>query len=382
MRRRFVALAAVAVLTVPAVASAADITAQTEDWAFVAPDVLGTQADLELNARQAQLCTDEMKRLIAHRPLPGRRFTMRWVIDGGRVSHAETSGVVNHVPDASWRLVDPAARAFRESIVAQGRCFGPHEITHVLTSESLWPLPWANEGFATFSDWLYKENWRCCGTTAPLTGVACDDGGWSDGGPGRRPYSDLSPWDGSYASYATAACLWLEIYRVGGHNAIRRILARLRADAPFTTAELIVHHVNHVLGRDLRPLMHRYGFVDAELTAPGAPPPDPPPTAIAAGRPTLSSTRPRPAGRLTARTLVTRKDWGERLSAATVSCRARVGPRTLPVSSRAFVAGVARCTWTVPRWARGGTVTGTITVRDVGGATAHATFTARVRRVA
>jgi hypothetical protein len=149
------------------------------------------------------------------------------VIDGLRVSHAEAGGIVNHVPDASYRLVDPAARSFRQSIVAQGLCFGPHEITHVLTSESLWPLAWANEGFATFTDWLYRENWRCCETTAPLSRISCDEAGWSDGGMGRQPYSDLSPWDGSYASYATAACMWLEIYRIGGVNAIRRILARL-----------------------------------------------------------------------------------------------------------------------------------------------------------
>ena len=376
-----VVLAALVVLAVPAAAAAADITTQTEDWAFTAPDALGTQADLELNARQVQLCTDEMKRLVAHRPLPGQPFQMSWVIDGLRISHAQANGVVNHVPDASWPLVDPAARSFRESIVAQGLCFGPHEITHVLTWESLWPLSWANEGFATLSDWLYHENWRCCEVTAPLTGVACDEAGWSDGGQGRRPYSDLSPWDGSYASYATAACLWLEVYRAGGVNAIRRILARLRADAPFTTGELIVHHVNHVLGRDLRPLANRYGFVDAELTASGAPPADPAPAAITAARPTLSSTRPRPGGRLTATTVATRADWGERLSAATVSCGARAGRRALPVASRTFAGGVARCTWKVPRWARGRAVVGTITVRDAGGATADAKFTARVRRV-
>lgn len=382
MRRGVVVLVALATLFVSAVAAAADVTTQTEDWTFTAPDVLGTQADLELNARQVQLCTDEMKRLVAHRPLAGQRFQMRWVIDGLRVSHAEASGVVNHVPDAAWRLVDPAARSFRESVVAQRLCFGPHEITHVLTWESLWPLPWANEGFATFSDWLYKENWRCCGTTAPLTGLVCDEAGWSDGGLGRRPYSDLSPWDGAYPSYATAACLWLEVYRIGGVNAIRRVLARLRADAPFTTGELFVHHVNHVLGRDLRPLAIRSGFVDADLAAVGAPPADPPPTAIAAGRAKLSATRPRPGGQLIATTVATRADWEERLSAATVTCRARVTRRTLPVASGSFADGVARCTWTVPRWARGAAVAGTITVRDPGGATASAGFTARIRRVA
>jgi hypothetical protein len=378
--RRVASLVVWGVLALPAVAVGADLTTQTEDWTFTAPDVLGTQADLELNARQTQLCTDEMKRVVAHRPLPGQRFTMRWVIDGLRFAHAEPSGVVNHVPDSSWPLVDPAARSFRESVIAQNLCFGPHEVTHVLTWESLWPLPWANEGFATFSDWLYRENWRCCATPAPLTGIACDEAGWSDGGIGRRPYSDLSPWDGTYPSYATASCLWLEIYRLGGVDAIRRILARLRADAPFTTGELFVHHVNHVLGRDLRPLAQRWGFSEAELTATGTAPADPPPTAIAAARPRLSPTLPRIGGRLTATSVATRLDWGARLSAATVSCRALSGRRALHVASRAFADGVARCTWTVPRWARGARVAGTITVRDAGGASAVASFTARVRR--
>ena len=371
-----------AAFAAPAAAAAADLTTQTEDWTFTAPDVLGTQADLELNARQVQLCTDEMERLIAYRPLRGQRFQMHWVIDGLTGSHADGSTVINHVPDASWRLVDPAARPFRESIVAQGLCFGPHEITHVLTSESLWPLPWANEGFATLTDWLYHDNWRCCATAAPLTGIACDEAGWSDGGVGRQPYRDLSPWDGAYASYATAACLWLEVYRAGGVEAIRRILARLRADAPFTTGELFVHHVNHVLGRDLRPLARRAGFDDVELAAQGDAPPDPPPTAIAATRPVLSPSRPRPGGRLAASTVVTRADWGAgtRLTAATVSCTARAKRRALPVASRAFVGGVARCTWKVPRWARGAAVSGAITVADPGGATTRVGFAARVRR--
>lgn len=380
MSRRVAALVVLAVLAVPAVAVAADLTAQTEDWTFTAPDVLGTQADLDLNARQVQLCTDELKRLVAHRPLPGQRFAMRWVIDGGQFSHAEPTGVVNHAPDATWRLVDPAARSFRESIVAQSLCFGPHEVTHVLTWESLSPVRWANEGFATFSDWLYRENWRCCTTPAPLTGIACDEAGWSDGGIGRRPYSDLSPWDGTYASYATASCLWLEVYRLGGVDAIRRILARLRADAPFSTGELFVHHVNHVLGRDLRPLAQRWGFTEPELTAAGNAPADPAPTAIVAGRPTISPIRPRVGGRLTATTVATRADWGERLSAATVSCGARAARRALPVASRAFAGGVARCTWTIPRRARGAAVAGTIVVRDAGGATATVRFAARVRR--
>ena len=379
MGRAIVAVVVLAVFAVPA-AAAADLSAQTEDWTFSAPDVLGTQADLELNARQVQLCTNEVERLIAYRPLRGQRFAMHWVIDGGRFSEADGSVVVNHVPDAAWRLVDPSARAFRESVVAQRLCFGPHEITHVLTAESLWPLAWANEGFATFTDWLFRANWRCCTTPPPLTGVACDDAGWSDGGLERRPYADLSPWDGSYASYATGACLWLEIYRAGGANAIRRILARLRADAPFTTGQFFAHHVAYVLGRDLRPLARRWGFDDRDLVVEGEAPPDPAPSAITATRPALAPSRPRPGGRLAASTVVTRADWGARLGAAALSCTARARGRVLPLASRTFVGGVARCTWTVPRWAAAATVAGTITAADPSGAKTRAVFSVRVLR--
>jgi hypothetical protein len=139
--------------------------------------------------------------------------------------------------------------------------------------------------------------------------------------------------------------------------------------------------VNHVLGRDLQPLARRFGFGEAELAAAGAPPGDPPPTDLVLTRPTLSTPLPRPGGRLTAATVATRADWGERLAAATIGCRARAGARALPVVSRAFANGVARCTWGVPRWARGRAVAGTITVRDPGGAVADAKLAARVRRV-
>ena len=172
----------------------------------------------------------------------------------------------------------------------------------------------------------------------------------------------------------------LEVYRVGGANAIRRILARLRADAPFTTGRLFVHHVNHVLGRDLRPLARRRGFDDGEHAAQGDAPPHPPPAAIAATRPALSPSRPRPGGRLTASTVATRADWGARLDSAAVVCTARATGRALAAVSRAFVGGVARCTWKVPRWARGAVVSGTITVVDRGGATTRVGFSARVRR--
>jgi hypothetical protein len=42
--------------------------AETDDWILTAPAALGTQADLELNARGVQLCHDEIEKVIGHRP--------------------------------------------------------------------------------------------------------------------------------------------------------------------------------------------------------------------------------------------------------------------------------------------------------------------------
>jgi hypothetical protein len=71
MRRRFLALAlafaGVLALSVSALAEDT-LRAETEDWILTAPAELGTQADLDLNARGAQLCHDEIEKVIGHRP--------------------------------------------------------------------------------------------------------------------------------------------------------------------------------------------------------------------------------------------------------------------------------------------------------------------------
>src|SRR5262249_49059673 len=179
------------------------LTFETEDWRFEAPDVLGTQADLELNGRQTQLCTDEIKRLIHHRPTNVPRFTWRWSIGGGPGSNASPVGVETRFPDQSYRLVDPATRSFREDVRPRSVCYGPHEVTHVLTWES-WQLAWANEGFATFMEWLYDSgSWRYGSPVQLLPRHDCDENGYIDG-PQRHPFSDLRQFHITYEMYATA----------------------------------------------------------------------------------------------------------------------------------------------------------------------------------
>src|SRR5262249_57765082 len=68
-------------------------------------------------------------------------------------------------------------------------------------------------------------------------------------------------------------CFWLEVERRGGFAAIRRILMRLRTIEASTVGELVLHHVNPVLGIDLRPIAKRSGFTDPDLPAHGPRPP-------------------------------------------------------------------------------------------------------------
>src|SRR3990172_8932903 len=82
---------------------------ETGDWIFTAPATLGTQADLELNGRQVQLCSDEIVALTGHRPPAPAKFTVQWVIDESVwYSAASAMGWVNSVPP-SFRLVDDAS---------------------------------------------------------------------------------------------------------------------------------------------------------------------------------------------------------------------------------------------------------------------------------
>jgi hypothetical protein len=265
MRKRVLALALAGALVLGASALAEDVLrAESDDWILTAPATLGTQADLDLSARAVQLCHDEIEKVIGHRPANAAKFTMTWQIGGGPVSYATTTGVVSLVPSDSWKLVDPSARSFRERIVRDGVCFGPHEITHVLTWESYGPL-WPNEGFATFTDRMYDTTtWRCCSEPVPVN-LSCDEHGYSYG-PERRAYADLRQFRIDTVSYHTAACYWWEIHRLGGLPAIRGVLASMRRQPP-STAGQIVEHANLILNADLRPILARFGFTPAELTA-------------------------------------------------------------------------------------------------------------------
>jgi hypothetical protein len=319
-RRRVVALLALGVLFVLAypVALEADggLVFETEDWHLEAPDVLGTQADLELNGRQTQLCTDEIKRLIHHRPANVARFTWRWSIGGGPGSTASPTGVETRFPNESYRLVDPTTRSFREDVVARSVCYGPHEVTHVLTWESWQPqLLWANEGLATFMQWLYDGSWRYGSPVRLLPFHDCDENGYTEG-PQRHSYSNLRQFRSTAEMYATAACFWLEVYRRGGFPALRRILMRTRTIKATTTGELVLHHINPVLGLDFSPIAKRYGFAEADLAALGAPPPDPPPPALALSRvrPTAAPQAGRP---FRAAVGVARSDTGDPPALAT-----------------------------------------------------------------
>jgi hypothetical protein len=268
-RWRALVVAAVAAALTAGWAGADDVLRfETDDWILTAPAALGTLADLELNARGTQICHDEIEGVIGHRPTNVAKFTMTWQIGGGPISYATTTGVVSLVPSASgWPLSDPATFPFRSRLVRDGICFGPHEVTHVLTWESHGPL-WPNEGFATFTDRMYDSTtWRCC--AEPLrTTFSCDETGYTYG-PERRAYRDLSPFTIDTVSYHTAACYWWEIHRLGGLPAIRGVLASMRRERPRSDGQ-VVEHANLVLNTELRPVLARYGFTPAELEA--APP--------------------------------------------------------------------------------------------------------------
>jgi RTX calcium-binding nonapeptide repeat (4 copies) len=248
-----------------AAAAESDLRYETEDWIFTAPASLGSTEDLALIGQLVQVCSDDIELLVGRRPTNVRKFTMSWIIDGRAVAWAFSTGVENHVPDAAFRIVTPNARQFFEDMLRRRLCFGPHEVTHVLTWESWGPL-WANEGLATFTDRLYGgPGWRCCESPQTLD-FSCDASGYVYGLE-PHAYSDLSPFVVDFPSYMTAACFWHEIYARGGFPAIRGILASMRSRRPLTTGEFVLHHVNRVLNRDLRPVAARYGFEPAELAA-------------------------------------------------------------------------------------------------------------------
>jgi hypothetical protein len=272
---------AVALAGAAGAAGSAELETRTADWIVTAPDSLGTQADLDLVARATQLCTDEVKLLVGRRPANVERFTMTWTPAAGGSSYATQTGIVNLAPPG-YRLLEPSTRPFVESYVGRGRCFGPHEVAHVLTWES-WGQAWANEGFATFLDRLYEStSWSCC--EAPVTSrLACDETGYTLAGE-RFAYTDLRSFAITTRHYHTAACFWLEVHRLGGFPTIRAVLASMRARRPRTTGEFAVQHVNPILGADLRPVLGRYGFGPADLQSEPRPPGPLPCTRIGTAR--------------------------------------------------------------------------------------------------
>ena len=278
-------------VTSAAAAPAEELRVETRDWVFTLPSEIGTRAELELTARAIQICTDEMTKLVGHRPQNVAKFEWRWTPGATRVSGAHSTGVITWFTPG-FRLVDDVTRRFREDLVARGMCFGPHEITHVLTWQS-WGQHWANEGLATFTDNLYDSGaWRCCDAPTRST-MRCDAAGYT-WGLERHAFSDLSPFTIDGPSYNSAGCFWWDVHRVGGFPAIRAILASMRGERPRTTGDFVVRHVNPILGANLRPLLLTLGFEPAELEAtPRRLPPQLCTRIGTAGRDVLTGTRGR-----------------------------------------------------------------------------------------
>lgn len=254
------------VLFAPSAAPAEEMLRyETADWILTAPAALVTQSDLELVGKATQICSDEIVRLTGFRPAQPAKFTVQWVIsETSWYSGAGPTGFVNSVP-ATYQIVTDLVRPFWQDRVARGTCFGPHEITHVLTWAS-WGQAWANEGFAEFTDRLYDSAaWKCCSMPLRLE-QTCDATGFTVFGR-RYAYADLSDFRVDLEHYSTAACFWIEVHSVGGFPALRGILAGSRYRRPATTGELVVHQAGRVLSRDLRPIASRYGFDATDLAA-------------------------------------------------------------------------------------------------------------------
>jgi hypothetical protein len=75
-----------------------------------------------------------------------------------------------------------------------------------------------------------------------------------------------------------------------------------------------------------------------------------------------TSPKPARAGKaFSAAMAVTRNDTGSLVTAGTVTCTARIGSTTLQAKARRVANGIAACSWTLPKTAKGTTVRGTIT---------------------
>lgn len=245
----------------PATGMQGEIVVETKDWVFQVPDwVSATRESVTAFATHVQNCTDLVRTWIGHRPRPGVKFTQRWVLTTGpQFSSATAEGVTHWVHSDATVPALPAA------------CRGPHEVTHVLTSEAFGGPPVLVEGIAQFSDRVFTPN----------DGIHCDATGYAWSG-NRYAYSDLRAWRVDVEHYNTAACLWFEIRSRGGDAAIRRVLASVRGDRPTTTGDLLVRNVNPALGQDLTEIVMRYGFTREDLTS-ATPPRAPVPPTCPAG---------------------------------------------------------------------------------------------------
>jgi len=91
-----------------------------------------------------------------------------------------------------------------------------------------------------------------------------------------------------------------------------------------------------------------------------------------------TSPQPARAGKaFSAALAVTRNDTAGLVLEGTVTCSAKVGGVTIPVKARRLANGVAACSWTLPKTAKGKAIRGTITL-TVDGATVTRPFSARI----
>jgi hypothetical protein len=239
----------------------AEIVVETRDWVFRVPAwVSATRESVTAFATHIQNCTDLVRAWVGHRPRRGVKFVQRWVLTTGpQLSSASAEGVTHWVHSDATVPALPSA------------CRGPHEVTHVLTSETFGGPPILVEGIAQFSDRVFT----------PGDEFSCDANGYTWSGQ-RHSYADLRDWRVDVEHYNTAACLWYEIRARGGDAAIRRVLASARVDRPTTTGDLLVRNVNPALAGDLADIVVRYGFTGPELTS-STPPRAPAPPVCPAG---------------------------------------------------------------------------------------------------
>jgi hypothetical protein len=92
----------------------------------------------------------------------------------------------------------------------------------------------------------------------------------------------------------------------------------------------------------------------------------------------VSPKAPRAGKRFAAAIQVGRDDINEILDSGKVTCRLRVGTKTVRAASARFADGVAVCSWNLPKTAKGQTIRGTIAV-TFAGVTVTRAFSARVR---